>query len=87
VSAISQSWSERAARRGAGVVLFRPPEAALRERAWHVIETHLGLRRLQWRPGIEVWHGDVGERWTAEFAGEHHWKYAGIALDQSGGRV
>jgi hypothetical protein len=78
--------SERAARRGAGIVLFQPPEAAVRERAWHMVETHLGLRRLQWRPGIDVWRGEEsGERWTAEFGGQYRWKYVSIALDQTGG--
>ena len=83
---MSMSWSERAARRGAGVVFFRPPEAAQRDRAWHMVDTHLGLRRVQWRPGIDVWHGADGERWTAFSAHELHWKYVSIALDQTGGR-
>jgi hypothetical protein len=81
------SWRERARRRGAGVALFRPPEAELRERRWHVIDTHLGRRRMQWRPGIDVWHNAEGQRWTAESAAEFGWHYVGVAPDQSGGRA
>jgi hypothetical protein len=66
--------AERARRRGAGVVFFRPP-AESRVPSWHIVQTHLGERRLQWRPGIDVWYGDDKRRWTAEFAGEAKWRY------------
>ena len=82
-----QSGSERAARRGAGVQFFRPPGEAVRERAWHRVETHIGPQRLQWQPGIDVWRGPEGERWTAEFGHAQGWRYVGRADDQSGGRA
>ena len=60
---------------------FRPPDAGLR--AWHIIETHQGRRRLLWRPGTEIWHAeDRAERWTSETAYERRWAYICIALDQ-----
>lgn len=82
----SQSWSDRAMRRGAGAVFFRPPEANMRDRIWHMVDTHQGLKRVQWRPGIDVWHGVDGERWTAETAYDLNWRWVAVAMDQSGGR-
>lgn len=78
-----QTGADRAARRGANVVLFRPPSAGTIDvRQWHWIDTHLGRKRLRWNPGIEVWTGEDHERWTAEFAGESGWKWVGIAENQ-----
>jgi hypothetical protein len=80
MTATFQTGADRAFRRGAGVVLFRPPGHLLTVCQRHIIETHLGRRRLLWRPGVEVWNGEDTERWTSEFAREHHWKYVAIAL-------
>jgi hypothetical protein len=82
VSAIFQDGADRAARRGAGVVLFRPPEDQLSVKRWHTIDTHLGRRRLLWQPGIDVWRGEYHERWTAQFGGEYGWIYVGVADNQ-----
>ena len=80
-----QTGRDRAARLGAGVQHFRPPENMIGTRAWHQVDTHMGRRRVQWRPGIEVWHGDIGERWTSEAAHALNWTYVSLSLDQSGG--
>jgi hypothetical protein len=78
-----QARAERRARHG----VFVPPEPERPFRAWHIVDTHLGRRRLQWRPGIDVWHGeDPGERWTAETAYDRRWVYVSVALDQTGGK-
>ncbi len=79
----NQSWSERAQRRGAGASFFRPPERLKNEMLWHVVDTHLGRLRLQWRPGIDCWHGEEGERWTAEFGAELAWTYVGLSDRQT----
>lgn len=85
---MTMSWSARARQRGAGVKLFRPPEAQASDRRWHVVEDQLGGRmRLQWRPGIDVWHGEEGERWTAETASQLGWTYVGLSDNQVGGRA
>jgi hypothetical protein len=73
------SWSRRAAQRGAGTVLMRPPPEHLAERRWHRVMTHLGERALQWQPGIEIWRGLEAERWTAEAAGDYGWQWLGLA--------
>jgi hypothetical protein len=81
---IHMSPQERAARR-ARYGTFAPPDRSVR--AWHIVDTHLGTKRVQWRPGIEVWHGEEsGERWTAETAYDRRWVYVAPSLDQSGGR-
>jgi hypothetical protein len=78
------SGQERAARRSR-YGTFEPPNPT--ERAWHIVDTHLGRRRVQWRPGIEVWHGeDPSERWTSETAYRGRWVYVAPALDQTGGK-
>jgi hypothetical protein len=79
------SWSHRAFLRGVGMNFFCPPDDEKGHRHWHMVDGHLGLMRVQWRPGIDVWRGAEGERWTAEFAFANHWKYIGLAEDQSGG--
>jgi hypothetical protein len=69
------SWTERARRRGAGMVIFRPPAPHHTELAWHRVQTHFGERVLQFRPGIDVWKDADGQRWTAELAGELKWQW------------
>jgi hypothetical protein len=79
LSAYWQDGRDRAARRGAGIVMFRPPEAEMRLQNWHHVSTHEGEKVLQWRPGIEIWKDRDGLRWTAESAGSRHWTYLGLA--------
>jgi hypothetical protein len=74
-----QDGKERASRRGAGMVLFQPPATELRFDRWHVVETHEGVKTLQWKPGISIWRDQDGLRWTAESAGARGWKYVGPA--------
>jgi hypothetical protein len=85
-SAYFQTGRDRAFRRGGGGIrCFRPPADQLWELRWHSVETHVGLQRVQWRPGIDVWHDEVGGRWTSERAQTLKWRYVGVAEDQSGG--
>jgi hypothetical protein len=73
------SWTQRQRQRGANMVLFRPPAELVPFVLWHDVNTHLGPKRLQWRPGIDVWKDDDGNRWTAEYAGDMHWTYVRLA--------
>lgn len=75
----TQTWANRAFRRGKGVVLFQPPEAEINFDHWHIVETHEGAKTLQWRPGIAIWKDRDGLRWTAESAGAKGWSYVGLA--------
>jgi hypothetical protein len=73
------SWSDRAERRGAKLVLFLPPEAERSQDLWHNVETHQGPMCLLWCPGIAVWKAADGQRWGAETAGSLGWNYVGLA--------
>jgi hypothetical protein len=79
MSAYWQDGRDRAARRGAGIVMFRPPQDQVHLLNWHQILTHDGEKTLQWRPGIEIWKDAEGLRWTAESAGSKNWRYLRIA--------
>jgi hypothetical protein len=85
MTAFNQSWTDRAFTRGAGMEFFTPPLEQKTHRRWHVVETHVGLRRVQWRPGIERWHGEAGESWTAESCHRLGWTYVEVAANQRGG--
>ena len=70
---------ERAARRGAGAVIFQPPPAWLSKPAWHLIDTgEPGVRPLLWRPGVSRWAERDGTTTTAENAGKLDWIYVGF---------
>lgn len=81
----NHSWSERISRRTPDAS-FRPPDNQVCVRRWHMIETHKGAQRMEWRAGIFVWHDVDGERWTDVTAHQLGWRYIGIAGDQSGGK-
>jgi hypothetical protein len=69
------SAAARAARRGGRI--FTPPDPSAD--GWHEVQTHMGVKTLQWRAGIEVWRDAMGQRWTAELAGDLVWRYIGPA--------
>jgi hypothetical protein len=74
--ASSQSWIERMRRRGAGMVVFRPPPARANRVRWHIVEAgERGRCRMQFHPGIDVWRSEVGERFNAERCGDLGWVY------------
>lgn len=75
------SWTRRADRRGAGAILFRPPEAERSALKWHLVDTPAGRMRLQWRPGIDVWLDTDGGRWPSEVGGALGFTYVGEAQD------
>jgi hypothetical protein len=79
------SWTERAFIRTGGDPVFSPPEDQRQHRRWHMIGTHRGTERMQWRAGIWVWHDAEGQRWTDRTAAELGWRYVCVADDQSGG--
>lgn len=80
-------WKERAKRHRQEQMVFRPPGVFISLLLWHIVDTHRGRKRLQWRPGIGVWKDEDGARWTEEAAGELRWQYVNPAEDAPDGNL
>jgi hypothetical protein len=73
------SWKDRAWRRGAGIVILRPPAEHALSRSLHVLDTPNGAVLAQWHGGIDRWlvlnpDGTLRDV-PAEKAGELGWKW------------
>ena len=79
------SGAERARRRGAGMVLVRPPADLRPYERWHILAAPGGGAEvaMRWAPGIEVWFDLMGVRLNAEVAGATGWSYLRALPEQT----